>query len=163
MVRKFAVGMVALTLIVVVAPQADAAESSAWCTIAGAVRPSPGVGYASQSGTYELKGTMDCTSSVPSHGEVTGTGTGTIGCLVGSSTATLMVAWEGDKTSTIKVQIGDFTYGTGGYGTVDDGEFKGAHVMLGWGREAAGAEMRCATGGVKSYQFAGGLMIGSPG
>ncbi|MEW6476406.1 MAG: hypothetical protein AB1679_29440 [Actinomycetota bacterium] len=160
MIRRIAAGAFVLSALAVVVPPADAADSWTVCSIAGSVAPTPGVAYAPQEGKYDLKGTMDCTSDNPSHGEVTGTGTGTVGCLGGSSTATLTVAWEGGKTSTMKVQIGDFTYGTGGHGTVEDGEFKGSHVMLGWGRQAAGAEMRCATGGVKSYQFAGGLGIG---
>lgn len=160
MIRRSAIGVVLFSVLTLLAPSARAAESSALCSIAGAVAPTPGIGYAPQSGAYHLKGTMDCTSEHPSHGEMTGTGTGTIGCLGGSSTATLTVAWEGGKNSTMKLQLGDATYGTGGYGTVEDGEFKGAHVMVGWGREAAGAEIRCATGGVKSYQFAGGVMIG---
>ena len=160
MVRKFAASLVALSMMAVMAPHAGAATDHALCSIAGPVAPTPGVGYAPQSGTFALKGTMDCTSDAPTHGDMTGTGTGTIGCLGGSSTAVLSVAWDGGQTSTMKVQLGDFTYGTGGYGTVDDGVFKGSHVMLGWGREAAAAEMRCMTGGVKSYEFAGGLGIG---
>lgn len=160
MIRISAIGVVLFSVLTVLAPSAQAAEPSTLCSIAGAVAPTPGAGYAPQSGAYQLKGTMDCTSENPSHGEMTGTGTGTIGCLGGSSTATLTVAWEGGKNSTMKLQLGDATYGTGGYGTVEDGEFKGAHVMVGWGREAAGAEIRCATGGVKSYQFAGGVTIG---
>ncbi|MGH9008831.1 MAG: hypothetical protein ACRDYF_03180 [Acidimicrobiia bacterium] len=43
---------------------------------------------------------------------------------------------------------------------MEDGEFKGAHVVVGWGREAAGAELDCATGGVKADQIAGGMMFG---
>jgi hypothetical protein len=160
MVRKFAVALVVFSMAAIMAPQAQAADGHALCTIAGVVGPTPGVAYTSQSGNYEIKGTMDCTSESPSHGEVTGTGTGMLGCLVGQSKATLKVAWDGDRTSTIAVQLGDFTYGTGGYGTVEDGEFKGANVAVSWGREAAGAELRCATGGVKSYQFAGGVMFG---
>lgn len=131
-----------------------------YCTIAGSVTPTPGVKYTPQEGTYELSGTMDCSSSDPSHADVTGTGTGTIGCLGGSSEAVLTVAWDNDETSIMQVQVGEFAYGTGGYGTVEEGEFGGAHVGLGWGREAAGAEMRCGTTGVSSYQFAGGVMIG---
>jgi hypothetical protein len=41
---------------------------------------------------------MDCTSSAPSHGTTTGTDTGRIGCLGGSSTAALAVAWEAGQT-----------------------------------------------------------------
>jgi hypothetical protein len=160
MVRKIAVSLAALSMLVGLAPQAGAAADHALCSIAGSVAPAPGVGYAPQSGTFALKGTMDCTSDAPSHGDMTGTGAGTIGCLGGSSTATLTVAWDGGQTSTMKVQLGDFTYGTGGYGTVDGGVFNGSHVMLGWGREAAAAEMRCVSGGVKSYEFAGGVAIG---
>lgn len=160
MLRRFAAGLAVLSALTMTGPSAEAAGSPTLCSIAGAVTPTPGVSYAPQEGKWELKGTMDCTSSTPTHGDVTGTGTGMVGCLGGQSVGTLTVAWDGDKTSVMKVQFGDFTYGTGGHGTVDDGEFKGAHVWLGWGREAAGAEMRCATGGVKRYQFAGGLGIG---
>lgn len=160
MIRRIIAGVFVFSAVAVVAPPADAADSWTLCSIAGSVAPTPGVSYAPQSGAWELKGTMDCTSSSPSHGEVTGKGTGMVGCIGGQSTGTLTVAWGEDKTSTMKVEFGDFTYGTGGYGIVDSGEFKDARVMLGWGREAAGAEMRCATGGVKSYQFAGGIGIG---
>jgi len=159
-VRAFAVLLAALSVPLVIVPHAGAADDHALCSIAGSVAPTPGVGYAPQSGTFALKGTLDCTSDSPAHGDMTGTGTGTIGCLGGSSTATLTVAWDGGQTSTMKVQLGDFTYGTGGYGTVDDGAFKTSHVMLGWGREAAAAEMRCVSGGVKSYEFAGGIGLG---
>ncbi|HEV8625474.1 MAG TPA: hypothetical protein VG034_13530 [Acidimicrobiia bacterium] len=160
MVRRFAVAAVVFSGMTLLAPPAHAADSSALCSVAGTVASTPGVGYAPQSGTYELKGTLDCQSGAQKHGEMTGTGTGTIGCIGGSSIAALKVDWGGGKTSTMKVQLGDFLYGTGGYGTVEDGEFKGAHVGLGWGREAAGAEMQCATGGVKSYEIAGGMMFG---
>src|SRR5262245_61879913 len=108
MVRKFAVSLVALSMIAVVAPHAGAEDSSAWCTIAGAVGPTPGVAYAPQSGTYSIKGVMDCTSSAPTHGVVNGTGTGTIGCLGGQSTAVLNIAWDGGQSSTMNVQLGDF-------------------------------------------------------
>jgi hypothetical protein len=160
MVRRFVAGLFFFSLIAVGAPPAGAAEDSALCSIAGSVAPAPGVGYAPQSDTFEVKGTLDCSSDAPSHGTMTGSGTGTIGCLGGSSTALLTVDWGAGQTSTMKVQFGDFTYGTGGFGTVDDGVFKGGHVMLGWGREAAMAEMRCVSGGVKSYEFAGGVMFG---
>jgi hypothetical protein len=158
--RKFVVAAVAISVIASVAPPARAADSSALCSIAGTVASTPGVGYTPRSGTYEVKGTLDCESGGQKHGEMTGTGTGTIGCIGGSSTAALRVDWGESKFSAMKVQLGDFTYGTGGYGTVEDGEFKGSHVLLGWGREAAGAELQCATGGVKSYQIAGGVMFG---
>jgi len=160
MVRKFAVSLVAISMLVVLAPHADAADNHAGCTVAGVVGPTPGVAYAPQAGTYDIKGYIDCMSDGANHGTLVGTGTGTIGCLGGYSTAALKILWEGDKTSTLTLQLGDFTYGTGGGGTVDDGEYKGSHVMVGWGRYSAGAEMRCGTGGVKSYEFAGGMMIG---
>jgi hypothetical protein len=160
MVRRFAISLVACSMIAVSAPHAGAEDSPSGCTIAGGVGQKPGVAYAPQSGTYEIQGVMDCTSSTPAHGVVNGTGTGTIGCLGGSSTAVLNVAWDGGQASTMNVQLGDFTYGTGGYGTVDDGIFKGSRVAVSWAREAAGAEMRCATGGVKSYEFAGGVAFG---
>jgi hypothetical protein len=160
MIRKSAVGLVFLSVILCWPVMAGAAEKPALCSIAGSVAPAPGVGYTPQSGTFNLTGTLDCSSDAPSHGTMTGTGTGTIGCLGGSSTALLTVAWDGGQTSTMKVQFGDVTYGTGGYGTVDDGAFKSSQVMLGWGREAAMSEMRCISGGVKSYEFAGGVAIG---
>lgn len=162
MVRTFVVSLAALSmpLVLAPAPRAGAADDHSLCSIAGSVAPAPGAGYAPQTGTFAVKGTMDCTSDAPTHGDMTGTGTGTIGCLGGSSTATLTVAWDGGQTSAMKVQLGDLTYGTGGYGTVDDGVFNGSHVMVGWGREAAAAEMRCVSGAVKSYEFAGGVAIG---
>jgi hypothetical protein len=160
MIRKFAVGLVSFSMVIGMASTAGAADQQSVCSIAGSVAPAPGAGYAPQSGTFELKGTMDCSSETPSHGTLTGTGTGTIGCLGGSSTALLTVAWDGGQTSTMKVQLGDFLYGTGGYGSVDNGAFSGGSVMLGWGRAAAMAEMRCVSGTVKSYEFAGGVMFG---
>lgn len=158
MIRKFAVCLAGLSFIGVMAPHANAADDNTVCSIAGSVTPAPGVAYAPQSGTYQLQGTLDCADA--GHGTMTGTGTGTIGCSGGQSTATMTIAWDGGKTSTIKAQLGDFTYGTGGMGTVDDGSYKGDHVGLGWGRYSAAGEMRCATGNVKSYEFAGGIMIG---
>lgn len=143
-------------------PRAPSGEGDTptFCTIAGSVAPTPGIGYVPSAGTYELAGTMDCTSESPRHGEMKGTGTGTLGCSGGTSTALLNVAWDNGKTSTMKVQFRDFADGTGGYGTVDEGEFAGSQVGLGWGGEAAGAEARCVAGQVKSYEFAGGVMIG---
>ena len=159
--RRFAVGLAALSMVLGFAPgSARAADSHALCSIAGSVAPAPGVGYTPQSGTFTLDGTLDCSSDAPTHGTLTGQGTGTIGCLGGSSTALLKVVWDGGQTSMMKVQLGDFTYGTGGFGTVDDGVFNGSHVMIGWGREAAMAEVRCVAGGLKSYEFAGGIGIG---
>lgn len=130
------------------------------CTIAGSVAPEPGITYAPAAGTFTLKGTMDCTSETHSHGEVTGEGTGTLGCSGGMSEAVLEVVWAEGKTSTINLQLGDFAYGTGGWGAVAEGELSGEQVGVGWGREAAGAEARCASGKVSSYQFAGGVAIG---
>ena len=160
MVRRIALAAVAFSVTTFLAPPAEAAGSSALCSVAGTVASTPGLGYAPQSGTYEVKGTLDCQSEGHKHGEMTGTGTGTIGCIGGNSTAALRIDWGGGKTSAVKVQLGDFTYGTGGYGMVEDGELKGSHVGVGWGREGAGAEMQCAAGGVKSYQIAGGMLFG---
>ncbi|HEV8627566.1 MAG TPA: hypothetical protein VG034_24270 [Acidimicrobiia bacterium] len=135
-----------------------AAESSpreSYCTLAGSIAPDPGITYESKPTTYRLNGTMDCTADEPAHGTVTGTGKGTTGCFGGSSTALLKVAWDNGTVSTVNAQLGEFMYGTGGHGMVDEGTFKGSHVYLGWGRHAAGAEERCARSEVKSYEFAG--------
>ena len=133
-----------------------------FCTIAGAIATDPGITYMPATATFTLQGVMDCTSDTYGHGDVTGKGTGTLGCSGGMSEAVLEVAWGEGKTSTINLQLGDFTYGTGGFGTVAAGEMNGEQVGVGWGREAAGAEARCASGKVTSYQFAGGMAIGSP-
>ncbi len=159
MIRRIALAAATFSVLTFLAPPAQAGESSALCSVAGTVASTPGLGYAPQSGTYEVKGTLDCQSGANKHGEMTGTGTGTIGCIGGSSTAALRIDWGGGKISAVKVQLADFTYGTGGYGMVEDGVAKGAHVFVGWGREAAGAEVQCATEGVKSYQIAGGMML----
>jgi len=111
-----------------------------YCTIAGSIAPTPGISYEAKATTYQLNGTMDCTSEEPSHGAVTGTGTGTTGCFGGSSAAVLKIAWDNGTVSTVNAQLGDFMYGTGGQGMVDEGTFEGDHVYLGWGRQAARAE-----------------------
>lgn len=166
MIRRMmtAVAGVALGLFglqVVAASPSGAAESAgpwgSYCTIAGSIAPTPGLTYESKPTTYQLNGTMDCTSDEPTHGTVTGTGEGTTGCFGGTSTALLDVAWDNGTVSTIRAQLGEFTYGTGGHGTVDEGTFHGSHVHMGWGRQAARAEERCANSQVKSYQFAGGM------
>jgi hypothetical protein len=159
MVRRIAFAAAAFSMMTFLASPAQAGDSSALCSVAGTVASTPGLGYAPQSGTYEVKGTLDCQSGAQKHGEMTGTGTGTIGCIGGSSTAALRIDWGGGNISAVKVQLGDFTYGTAGYGMVEDGVFKGDHVGVGWGREGAGAELQCAAGGVKSYQIAGGMML----
>src|SRR5262249_51652821 len=126
---------------------------------AGSVTPTPGVTYEAKDTTYQLNGTMDCTADEPAHGTLTGTGQGTTGCFAGASQALLKIAWDNGTTSTVKAQLGDFAYGTGGHGMVDEGTFKGDHVHFGWGREAARAEERCANSQVKSYEFAGGMQF----
>ncbi|HYH50259.1 MAG TPA: hypothetical protein VEG38_12005 [Acidimicrobiia bacterium] len=134
-----------------------AAESprESYCTLAGSIAPDPGITYESKPTTYQFTGTMDCTADEPAHGTVTGTGKGTTGCFGGTSTALLKVAWDNGTESTINAQLGEFTYGTGGHGMVEEGTFEGSGVYLGWGRHAARAEERCANGQVKSYQYAG--------
>ena len=144
--------------VVAVAPSGAAeshSQAEPYCTIAGSIAPTPGLTYESKPTTYELDGTMDCTSDAPSHGTVTGTGKGMTGCFAGSSTALLKVAWDNGTVSTISAQLGEFGYGTGGHGMVDEGTFHGSGVYLGWGRAAARAEERCASSQVKSYQYAG--------
>ena len=146
--------------VVPLSPSGAAESASPWgsyCTIAGSIAPTPGLTYESKPTTYQLNGTMDCTADEPAHGTVTGTGKGTTGCFAGSSTALLKVAWDNGTVSTINAQLGEFTYGTGGHGTVEEGTFEGSHVHLGWGRQAARAEERCANSEVKSYEFAGGM------
>ncbi|MGQ0845303.1 MAG: hypothetical protein ACT4QF_14340 [Sporichthyaceae bacterium] len=127
------------------------------CTVAGAVASATGVRYEPRTGSYRLKGTMDCTSERYRHAELTGTGEGILGCFGGASQAVLTFVWNTGETSVVKLQTGDFTYGTGGYGQVTKGVLKGSHVGLMWGRAAAGAEARCAQDAVNSYQFAGGI------
>ncbi len=127
------------------------------CTIAGAVASATGVRYIPGDGKFTIRGTMDCTSKEFSHGELTGKGTGMLGCVGGISNAVLKVVWSNGKTSTIAMDMGDFTYGTGGHGTVTHGALAGNHVGTAWGRAAAGAEAACATDAVRSYQFAGGV------
>ena len=152
-----ATGLIGLQVLAV--SPSGAAESDrgmgSYCTIAGSIAPDPGITYEAKATTYQLNGTMDCTSEELSHGTVTGTGTGTTGCFAGSSAAVLKVVWDNGTASTISAQLGDFGYGTGGYGTVTEGTLKDSHVGLGWGRSAAGAEERCARSQVKSYEFAG--------
>lgn len=134
----------------------DAGGGPNACTIAGAVANEPGITYVPSDGTYTLKGTMDCTSRGEfQHGEVTGKGQGILGCSGGVSQAVLEVTWDNGETSIIETQMGDFAYGTGGYGSVTEGPLSGSQTALGWGREAAGAEVFCAIDSVTSYQFAG--------
>lgn len=127
------------------------------CTVAGAISSAAGLRYEPGEGTYKVAGTMDCTSEHYSHGVLTGTGTGLLGCFGGFSEAVYKVAWSNGETSTFAVKSGDFTYGTGSYGAVTKGALTGSHVGMAWGREAAGAEVKCATDAVHSYQFAGGV------
>jgi hypothetical protein len=134
---------------------AESSSQQSYCTMAGSIAPDPGITYEPRPTTYQLNGTMDCTADQPSHGTVTGTGKGTTGCFGGSSTALLKVAWDDGTVSTINAQLGEFTYGTGGHGMVDEGTFEGNGVYLGWGRHAARAEERCANSQVKSYEIAG--------
>ena len=152
-----AMGLIGVQLLAVSPSGAVESDSGmgSYCTIAGSIAPNPGISYEAKATTYQLNGTMDCTSEEPSHGTVTGTGTGTTGCFGGSSAAVLKIAWDNGTASTVSAQLGDFGYGTGGYGTVTEGMLKDSHVGLGWGRDAAGAEVRCASGHVKSYEFAG--------
>jgi hypothetical protein len=127
------------------------------CSIVGTVASASGVRYEPANGSYTVEGVMDCTSRQFAHGTVTGHGDGIVGCIGGASQAVLDVAWQSGDRSRIRVQTGDFTYGTGGYGSVIRGALTGSHVGLAWGREAAGAEMTCMTDAVRSYEFAGGM------
>lgn len=127
------------------------------CSVAGTIASASGLRYEPGQGTYQVNGEMDCTSEHFSHGVLTGTGTGLLGCLGGFSEAVYKVKWSNGETSTITTRSGDFTYGTGNIGEVSEGALMGSHVGMAWGREAAGAEVKCATDAVHSYQFAGGI------
>lgn len=129
------------------------------CSVAGNITSPQGAKYAPEDGTYHVKGVLDCTSEHFSHGVLTGSGTGLIGCFGGFSDAVYKIAWSNGETSTITTKSGDFTYGTGTYGTVTDGALTGSHVGMMWGRYAAGAEYKCAKDAVHSGQFAGGIGI----
>lgn len=129
------------------------------CSVAGNITSPQGAKYAPADGTYHVKGVLDCTSEHFSHGVLTGSGTGLIGCFGGFSDAVYRIAWSNGETSTITTKSGDFTYGTGTYGTVTDGALTGSHVGMMWGRYAAGAEYKCAKDAVHSGQFAGGIGI----
>ena len=137
------------------------AEENTLCTITGAVETTPGITYAPAPGKYTVAGTMDCASGRKGSGKLTGKGAGMLGCSGGKNDAVLTVSWQDGASSTLAVSLADFAYGTGGVGKVTDGALKGAKVGLTWAREAAGAEAKCAAGGVKSYQFAGGASFSS--
>lgn len=129
------------------------------CSVAGSITSPQGVSYAPKDGTYNVDGVLDCTSEHFSYGVLTGKGTGMIGCFGGFSDAVYKIAWPNGETSEIVMKSGDFTYGTGSYGTVTKGAMTGSHVGMGWGRYAAGAEYKCAKDAVHSGQFAGGIGI----
>lgn len=129
------------------------------CSVAGNITSPQGATYAPKDGTYQVRGILDCTSEHFSHGVLTGSGTGLIGCFGGFSDAVYKIEWSNGGTSTITTKSGDFTYGTGTYGTVTKGALTGAHVGMMWGRYAAGAEYKCAKDAVHSGQFAGGIGI----
>lgn len=129
------------------------------CSVAGHITSPQGVKYAPNQGTYNVKGVLDCTSEHFSHGVLTGKGTGLLGCFGGFSDAVYRIAWSNGSVSEIVLKSGDFTYGTGSYGTVTEGALTGSHVGMMWGRYAAGAEYTCAKDAVHSGQFAGGIGI----
>jgi hypothetical protein len=129
------------------------------CSVAGNITSPQGASYAPKDGTYHVSGILDCTSEHFSHGVLTGKGTGLLGCFGGFSDAVYRIAWSNGETSEIVMRSGDFTYGTGSYGSVTKGALTGAHVAMGWGRYAAGAEYKCAKDSVHSGQFAGGIGI----
>ncbi|HVE24907.1 MAG TPA: hypothetical protein VNC22_05870 [Sporichthya sp.] len=155
----FRIGAVSAVLVgsTLPATSAVADHEDTLCTIAGAVQATPGLTYAPAPGRYTLDGTMDCTSGHKGTGKVTGKGAGTLGCSGGKNVAVFTVAWKDGSSSTLNLSLADFAYGSGGVGKVTQGALKGSKVGLSWAREAAGAEAKCAAGGVKSYQFAGGV------
>ncbi len=139
-------------------PGGDHAAGNA-CSVAGSLTSPQGVSYAPTDGTYDVKGVLDCTSEEFSHGVLTGKGKGLLGCFGGFSEAVYKIEWSNGKVSEIVMKSGDFTYGTGSYGTVTKGALTGSHVGMAWGRYAAGAEYKCAQDAVHSGQFAGGIGI----
>ena len=139
-------------------PAGDHGSGNA-CSVAGNITSPQGAKYAPENGTYHVTGILDCTSEHFSHGTLTGNGTGLLGCFGGFSDAVYKIDWSNGETSTITTKSGDFTYGTGNYGTVTKGALTGAHVGMMWGRYAAGAEYKCAKDSVHSGQFAGGIGI----
>jgi hypothetical protein len=156
------IGAAGALLLASALPAASAAASTAanentLCTIAGAVEATPGLTYTPTPGKYTVNGTMDCTSGRKGTGKLTGKGAGALGCSGGKNDAVLTVAWKDGTDSTLAVSLADFAYGTGGVGKVTKGALQGSNVGLTWAREAAGAEAKCAAGGIKSYQFAGGV------
>jgi hypothetical protein len=162
--RLLRVGLVGLVLVASAAPALaastgtiDATAEDTLCTIAGAVAATPGLTYTPTPGKYTVKGTMDCTSGHKGTGKLTGNGAGALGCSGGKNDATLTIAWKDGTSSTLEMSLADFAYGTGGVGKVTKGAMDGSKVGLTWARESAGAEAKCAAGGVKSYQFAGGV------
>jgi hypothetical protein len=166
--RLLRLGVVGLVLIASATPAmaasaatVDATAEDTLCTIAGAVATTPGITYTPAPGKYTVKGTMDCTSGHKGTGKLTGNGAGALGCSGGKNDATLTIGWKDGTSSTLDVTLADFAYGTGGIGKVTKGAMEGSKVGLTWAREAAAAEAKCAAGGIKSYQFAGGVAFTS--
>src|SRR6201747_2580976 len=117
LIASFACAATLLPALGASAHEADEDHGNA-CTVAGSVVSLSGLRYEPGQGTYNVSGTMDCTSDRYSHGILTGQGTGVLGCVGGFSDAVYRVAWSNGETSTIKVKSGDLTYGTGGIGKV---------------------------------------------
>jgi hypothetical protein len=153
------IGAVGAVLFASMAPatSAFADHEDTLCTIVGTVEATPGLSYAPAPGKYTVDGTTDCSSGHKGTGKVTGQGAGTLGCSGGKNEAVFTIAWKDGSSSTLNLSLADFAYGSGGVGKVTKGTLKGSSVGLSWAREAAGAEAKCAAGGVKSYQFAGGV------
>lgn len=125
------------------------------CTIAGSVSSTPALSYTPASIKYTVEGTMSCARTWV--GKLSGEGAGTMACEAGKSDATFNVAWKNGKKSTLTLSMADFAWGSGGVGKVSQGVLKGVKASVAWARESAGAEAKCAAGGVASYQFAGGV------
>ena len=154
----FKIGAVGAVIVASTLPAANAVadEENTLCTIVGTVETT-GMSYAPAPGKYTVDGTTDCSSGHKGTGKVTGQGAGTIGCSGGKNEAVFTIAWKNGSSSTLNLSLADFAYGSGGVGKVSKGTLKGSSVGLSWAREAAGAEAKCAAGGIKSYQFAGGM------
>jgi hypothetical protein len=165
--RLVLAAVAAPALALVSAPHAVAADSAgpgsgADCSFAGSIAPTPGVTYAPGQVVYTMQGAVDCQSieSGASHGTVTGKANGTRSCFGGLSDATMAIAWDNGRSSTLHVTFGDLAYGRGGYGAVDTGEFRGDSVAVALEQRTGGGEVKCAVGRVSSYEFGGEMTIG---
>ncbi len=131
------------------------------CSIAISMAPmSPSMTYVPGQATYKMSGFADCmsTSAQAMHGTFTGAGSGMVGCSGALREATLNFVWNDGKTSTEHLQFGEFLYGGGAFGSVNNGEFNGSSVGMALERRGGGGELLCVTG-LPSYGMAGEMAI----